>query len=104
MKKIEIFPLCNLHIQLFFYKIVCNFNRHSRDGKKYSKLRKQDVDAVNDDKCKSLMPNPPPPPQISEDIESGKNFDRSFNFSWCDDVEEEEEKRFDRLKNSKQET
>lgn len=78
--------------------------RHSRDGKKYSKLRKQDVDAVNDDKCKSLMPNPPPPPQISEDIESGKNFDRSFNFSWCDDVEEEEEKRFDRLKNSKQET
>ena len=50
------------------------------------------------------MPNPPPPPQISGDIESGKKFDRSFNFSWCDDVEDEEEKRFDRLKNSKQET
>ena len=79
----------------------CNFNRYSKDGKKYSKLRKQE-DGNNE--FKSLMPNPPPPPQISGDIECGKNFDRSFNFSWCDDVEEEEEKRFDRLKNTKQET
>lgn len=75
--------------------------RYSKDGKKYSKLRKQE-DGIGE--FKSLVPNPPPPPQISGDIESGKKFDRSFNFSWCDDVEDEEEKRFDRLKNSKQET
>ena len=86
---------------LFDIKQFCNFNRYSKDGKKYSKLRKQE-DGNNE--FKSLMPNPPPPPQISGDIECGKNFDRSFNFSWCDDVEEEEEKRFDRLKNTKQET